>query len=228
MGGVNRISAIERIPRKRAIQEKDKLTKRSNLIQAAANLLLRKDLNDLSMDDVAKKAKVAKGTLYLYFPTKEDLVLRVHILDYQVWFEDLNQSLDTVGNKDFLFAEWFIHSVEKHNRFIKILPIVPTILEKHASFETIKEYKQEILALLTKIIPKLTIKLGINREEDTFLFMMQCHAIAIGSWSHGFPSNTVKQVLDEKSLQVFKINYIQFVKSTIEILLKGYKETNSK
>lgn len=221
---MSRIAHIEKSPRKRAVLEKDKLTKRSNILFAAASLLLKKDLADLSMDEVAKKAKVAKGTLYLYFPTKEDLALRVHISDYQSWFEDLRDFLESPLTQNQKFEDWFVGTFEKHSRFVKILPIVPTILEKNSSYETIKEYKSELLMQLQKVVPSLTLKLGFNRQEDTFTFMMQCHAIAIGSWSHGFPSQTVKQVLNEEGMQVFLIDYIKFVKSSIETLIKGYRE----
>ncbi|TGL62259.1 TetR/AcrR family transcriptional regulator [Leptospira ognonensis] len=212
------------VNQKRAVLVKDKLTKRTNIIQAAANLLSRKDLADLSMDAVAKKARVAKGTLYLYFPTKEDLALSVHIFDYQLWFKDLSEYLDLDLKDTFDFQEWFVQSIVKHPRFIKLLPIVPTILEKNASYETIKEYKYELLNQLGLILSRLTTRLGFKKEEDTFMFMMQCHAIAIGAWSHGFPSATVKQVLNEADLKVFLIDYVSFVKSSIDILQKGYRE----
>jgi AcrR family transcriptional regulator len=224
MEDVSRIAQIEKFPRKRAVLEKDKLTKRTNIIQAAAALLLKKDLAELSMDEVAKKAKVAKGTLYLYFPTKEDLCLRVHIYDYQLWFLDLRDYLESPNKNKISFEDWFVGSFEKHPRFVKILPIVPTILEKNASYDTVKEYKTELLNQLQEIIPALTLCLGFKKSEDTFMFMMQCYAITIGSWSHGFPSNTVKQVLNEKGMQIFLIDYVKFVKSSIEILIKGYKE----
>ena len=87
---MSRAQVIERSPKKRAVLEKDKLSKRTSIIQAAATLLQKKDWAELSMDEVAKRAKIAKGTLYLYFPTKEDLCLRIHSADYESWFMDLN------------------------------------------------------------------------------------------------------------------------------------------
>lgn len=40
---------------------------------AGVALLERKDYRDITMDEVAREARVAKGTPYLYFPTKEKL-----------------------------------------------------------------------------------------------------------------------------------------------------------
>ncbi|MDZ4726026.1 MAG: TetR family transcriptional regulator [Leptospira sp.] len=219
---MSRISQVDKTPRKRAVLERDKVSKRSSIIQAAASLLSKKDLADLSMDEVAKRAKIAKGTLYLYFPTKEDLYLKVHILDYKNWFEDLISYLEDNQKTKPNFLDWFVSSFERHPRFVKILPVVPTILEKNASIETIKEYKTELLNHLNTVIPLLTLQLGLKSDEETFLFMMQCHAIAIGSWSHGFPSPAVKQVLNDKELNIFLVDYQQFIRSSVATLLKGY------
>ncbi len=176
------------------------------------------------MDDVAKKAKVAKGTLYLYFPTKEDLVLRVHMSDYQAWINALDLFLESPSSLTLNFEDWFVNSFENHTRFIKILPIVPTILEKHASYETIKEFKSELLSGLKKIEPALTKKMGFQRKEDTFMFILQCHAIAIGAWSHGFPSATVKQVISDTGMELFQIDYVTFVKKAIVTLQRGFRD----
>jgi AcrR family transcriptional regulator len=45
--------------------------RREAILAAAAAILREKDYHDIRMDDVASRAGVAKGTLYLYFPTKD-------------------------------------------------------------------------------------------------------------------------------------------------------------
>lgn len=47
--------------------------KRAIILQAAAELFTKKDFHLVLMDEVAAHAQVGKGTLYRYFPTKEDL-----------------------------------------------------------------------------------------------------------------------------------------------------------
>ncbi|TGN17270.1 TetR/AcrR family transcriptional regulator [Leptospira idonii] len=221
---MSRAALMEKSPKKRAVLEKDKLSKKAGILQAAAQLLQKKDWAELSMDEVAKKAKIAKGTLYLYFPTKEDLCLRVHLIDYEIWFHDLRKYLETketINPSD--FSQWFVDSFEDHSRFLKILPIVPTILEKNASLETIREFKRSLKDQLTAILPLLSKTLKLKSEEEGFLFLMQCHALAIGAWSHGFPSPLVKEAQEEEGLEMFHINYAQFVKSSIDTLLRGMK-----
>ena len=54
-----------------------KETKSSSMLEAAHELFTSKGVNETSIDDIVKKAKVAKGTFYLYFKDKYDLVDRI-------------------------------------------------------------------------------------------------------------------------------------------------------
>jgi AcrR family transcriptional regulator len=48
--------------------------RREELLDAAQQLFLDKGIAATSIDDIASTAKVAKGTVYLYFPSKEALL----------------------------------------------------------------------------------------------------------------------------------------------------------
>lgn len=48
--------------------------RRRRILDAAASLLVRQGLHGTSMDDVAAGAQVAKGTVYIYFPSRSELL----------------------------------------------------------------------------------------------------------------------------------------------------------
>ncbi len=48
-------------------------TRRKALLEVARAVLSEKGYRDVRLEDVAKRAKVAKGTLYLYFKNKENI-----------------------------------------------------------------------------------------------------------------------------------------------------------
>lgn len=49
--------------------------KRDEILAAAEQEFARRDFHEVLMDDVAARAGVGKGTLYRYFPTKDELFL---------------------------------------------------------------------------------------------------------------------------------------------------------
>ncbi len=61
------------------IVDKDK--KRLDIINAAANVFAQAGYHSSTIQDIANKAEIGKGTVYEYFRTKEDLFLAV----YDVW-----------------------------------------------------------------------------------------------------------------------------------------------
>jgi AcrR family transcriptional regulator len=54
-----------------------KPTRKEEIIRVAANLFSQKSYHDVTMDQIAEKVGVAKGTIYLYFESKENLYLEI-------------------------------------------------------------------------------------------------------------------------------------------------------
>ena len=65
-------------------REREKRERRQAILEAAAAVFLEKGPSAASMDEIADRAELSKGTLYLYFSSKEDLFVAVSAdaLDY--------------------------------------------------------------------------------------------------------------------------------------------------
>ena len=53
--------------------------RRRDILDAARGILIRSGYRDLNLDEVARQAAIAKGTVYLYFKDKEDLLVSVFV-----------------------------------------------------------------------------------------------------------------------------------------------------
>jgi len=62
------------VDRRRA---REKAERRAAILQAAAGVFLEKGISAASMDEIAERTEVSKGTVYLYFASKEDLFVAV-------------------------------------------------------------------------------------------------------------------------------------------------------
>jgi AcrR family transcriptional regulator len=63
-------------PRNSAVQRPDP-DKRRQIMDAATRLFATRPFHEVLLDEVAAAAEVGKGTLYIYFKSKEDLYLRL-------------------------------------------------------------------------------------------------------------------------------------------------------
>ena len=77
--------------------------KEDRIFEAALRIVVQQGFAGLKMSEVAKKAGVATGTLYLYFETKEDLIDKLYRSYKQANYEALLAGYDTAGS----FAERF-------------------------------------------------------------------------------------------------------------------------
>ncbi len=82
----------KQLERKRAAQQ----LIRNDILESAVAALLEKGVTNLTMDQVALGAGIAKGTLYLYFKNKRDLLLSV--VDH--CFEPLERETEAIISSD--------------------------------------------------------------------------------------------------------------------------------
>src|SRR5438093_6729489 len=64
--------------RQRAIHTEDKHERHHAILDATERLLVRAPVRVANMAEVADEAGLAKGTVYLYFASKDELLLALH------------------------------------------------------------------------------------------------------------------------------------------------------
>ena len=69
---------------------------RSRIIEAATKNFAKKGFSDTSLRDIGRDAKVSKGGLYHYFPTKEDVFIEVCVRSREL---TLKKTLEFLENK---------------------------------------------------------------------------------------------------------------------------------
>ena len=80
--------------RKRALRPDEKEDRYRAILDAAESLLLRSPGRSANMAEVAGEAGLAKGTVYLYFSSKEELLLALHERSVDAVFRALIAVLD--------------------------------------------------------------------------------------------------------------------------------------
>ncbi len=61
----------------RSLKEKQRQEREELILQAAEEVLMEKGYYETSIDEIAARVGIAKGTVYLHFPGKEDLVIAI-------------------------------------------------------------------------------------------------------------------------------------------------------
>lgn len=75
----------------RTLKEKQRQERKALILQAAEEVLMEKGYHETSIDEIAARVGIAKGTVYLHFASKEDLVIAL-------FAQDLEKFQQLVGN----------------------------------------------------------------------------------------------------------------------------------
>ena len=144
--------------------EKNKEEKRGRLIASATSLFAEKTFNSTSISDIVNKAKVAKGTFYLYFKDKYDI--RNQIVK-EISADLFNKAMDALNkNQDITHFEDALIFIINH--VIDDLVANPTILTLMNKDLSLGVYSQEISKILddTDHLSLYEVfKQGIAREK---------------------------------------------------------------
>lgn len=149
------------------ISEKQQ-NKRTNILDAAYELFIEKSFNNTSIDDVVKSAGIAKGTFYLYFKDKHDLMERIIIrkgaLILRYVLEELTKKREecqmSFSDQMIFITDKIVDYLEQHKEII-------TLMGKNFSsclsyFSTIED--DELKTMLSEIV-KENSENGFSEQE---------------------------------------------------------------
>ena len=78
----------------RTLKERQRQEREALILLAAEEVLIEKGYHEMSMDEIAARVGISKGTVYLHFASKEDLVFALFERDMQKFQELVEARID--------------------------------------------------------------------------------------------------------------------------------------
>src|SRR5579859_7771289 len=72
-----------------SLKERQRREREALILQAAEDVFIEKGYYDTSMEEIAMRVGIAKGTVYLHFPSKEALVVAILTRDMEIFLAEL-------------------------------------------------------------------------------------------------------------------------------------------
>ena len=138
--------------------------RKEQITEAATKVFSEQGFDKARMDDIAAEAKLSKGTLYLYFKSKDAIIK--HLLEklFEREFAGLQSIADEArpaSEKLMLFAESMISDIHSWTRFIPIMyEFLGRLFRQSVVQEAFKKYMDLYYDLITPIIQQ-----GIDTGE---------------------------------------------------------------
>ncbi len=137
--------------------------KHSKIIQAAIKVFARTGFFNARISDIAKEAKVADGTIYLYFNNKYDILLSLFEEEISKIIVQVKQAIEKESDPRKMLETFAIHHlklVEKNEELAEVLQ-----MELRQSNKFMKEYRNTRFVEYVDIISVI-----VHKGQETGIF----------------------------------------------------------
>lgn len=209
---------------KRARKPEQKAERIDAIMEAAGVLLEEHGLDGTGLNAIARQAGLSKPNLYIYFESREAILLQLLLNETNLWSKSFKRKLDQVnelGNTEAV-ARAFADSLARRRRFCILFGALASTLEHNVEFETVAEFKRDFVTLVQPAVLALANSLPPMTEDESFRVLGTLVMSAIGMWPHCHPSPVVRKVL---ALPEFAIRKLDFKASTHDLAanyLRGF------
>lgn len=156
------------------------MNRRESILKVALILFSEKGFHGTTMDEIAKRAKVAKGSIYTYFNSKQDLFISIITEGFSVLknkFEEIAEKPVSSREKIEEAVSFYLDHFEKHRHFFKtILFEKRNVMGKKISLSKKEEHRKEYEGLI-KILSGI-MQEGIESGEfKSFAPLIMAHSL---------------------------------------------------
>jgi AcrR family transcriptional regulator len=177
----------------------------SEIVQAALELFVEKGYAAARTDDVAARAGVSKGTVYLYFANKQELfeaVIREGLVPVVAEAEEL---VENYQGSSFDLLDEFIWGWWERVGATKLSGITKLMMAEAGNFPEIAEfYQTNVVQRATDVVEKL-LRRGIARGEfrpvdvSNMVHVMIAPMLFLFMWQNSFGLSSACKPVDAKA-----------------------------
>lgn len=212
---------------KRAISDEQKEQRRDDIVNAAKTLFDERTFESIKITDIARKAEVAKGTIFIYFKTKEQLFLELAMKEFESWFNEMNAFLKEYTNglqRDNPIDEltdFIRYSIKNRLTLLRLISILHTVLEKNIDLENairFKKFLYENILNTGDLLERHMIFLKPGQGPELILSM---YTFIVGSQNISELSPTIKEAIEINGFEIFNVNFEESFIKTLKTYIKG-------
>jgi len=142
----------------------NQLTRRNRIIETTIDLLEKKDYDDIMITTIAKKSKVALGTVYRYFLSKEQLFGEAYLVWQGRRYESLEARKVRITSEESYLRKIFVESynqLQLHRNMTRILFILESSSEPNiANLDA--DIERKMLGVLSPVFTNSPSKIQMD------------------------------------------------------------------
>ena len=210
----------------RARRPEEIAQRREEIVAAAAAMLDRHSLDQISLNGIAREAGFAKSAVYRYFESREAIFLQILERDFRDWVDEVEYALGKLKGCDdaAAVAAALVTATVRQPRLCQLVSSLASVLEQNLSEEAVLDFKRESLQLAMRMVVALTVALPSVPAEQWPEFVNPAIALIAGLWPLSHPSETVQKVMQRPEFQAFQPDFGRQLERTLHMALLGMQQ----
>ena len=209
---------------KRARKADQKTARRQDIL-AAAWQLFRESAGDLpTVSRVARRVGLSKGTIYLYFSSKEELFFSVFENRIQEWVRSIETALgDKKKNVDMADLSRVLAGYAAENPLvIKLGTITKSFVEYNVDAGIIYDCDRRIVSLVNMAAKVISDRFPFITLKQASTMLLRGYALSLGLWQVLDRPQAVSRMLIADGIDLFMPEFSENILETTAIFLYGY------
>ncbi len=215
---------------RRARQETQKQERRQAILDTALQLFASSTYQEMTLEMVAQHVGVARGTIYLYFKTREELFLVAFSDLFQSWLDEVDAELQRIqqitDEQDRIeeVARLIPESLAQRKTMVRISSVVHTILEHNIDLERARQFKKEMLTRAHQTAHLLEQCLPFLDPDQGLQLLIYTDTLIIGLSQQSEHAPVLQQVFAEPDMQPLLVNFQPAFSHLFRVLLYGLEQ----
>lgn len=206
----------------RAMAVEDKEERRNDILDAAERLYLGQPDRMASVAEVADAAGLAKGTVYLYFRSKEEMFLALHERHVTQFFTCLMQRLKSPKPVDFdAVFEVTRHQLIRVPGYLPLTSRCFGMMDREIPLEPAVGFKARIAATLPIVGAALERHFAGLPPGGGVTLLLNSYGLIVGLWQLMHPIERFGPALERPELRLLKRDYEREVEAALKALWTG-------
>ena len=211
-----------RLQKARALDGEDKAARRADILAAARALFIEDSRQLPSAAQIAQAAGLAKGTVYLYFKTKEEIFVALLAEDFAGLLQEVHAAFREGDPAQVLprFVERFAAYLDARPELLRLDAMAYSVLEQNLSEAQLRGFKLELVQGLVDAGAVIDRALGLAAGRGVAL-LLRSYALTRGLWQTLDYPPQLRTLLSEPVFAPIRPAFPQELKAALTEYLRG-------
>ena len=174
----------------RARTDEQRAQRRAQILEVARKLLDGQRIADVSLNEIARQAGLAKSNVLRYFESREVILLTLLDEAYARWVDEVTQRLPQSSEPDPTErVAWVLADTAMARPMLcELLTSTTTVLEHNVTTADVTAFKLAVQASMARLMVAVAHELGPWDEARAGVFISGLHANLTAIWALAHPA----------------------------------------